>query len=128
MADQRAALKDWTAQRTGRRPRVRCAGGEGGKFTADFAEERRQTNLRKELRHADTDLGIRGTQALLGLTDVGPAFEQRAGQPGRHLRRQDLVIQLSVVGDRAGVLPKKNADLILLDDDLPFDIRHVSRR
>src|SRR5207244_8572357 len=106
LTDQRAALKDWSAQRAGRRPRVRCAGRESGKFTADLAKESREANLRKELRHTDSDLCIRGAQALLRLTDVRPAFEQRAGQPGGNFRRHDLFIEFRGMGDRARVLSK----------------------
>ena len=32
------------------------------------------------------------------------------------------------MGDRASVLSKEDADLILLQDNLAFDVRHIRRR
>jgi len=60
---------------------------------------------------------------LFGLANVRPPFQQLGGKTRGHFGRQKLLEQGRLARDGAGVVAKKDADLIFFDDNAAFEIR-----
>ena len=95
---------------------------------AGRAEDAGQVELGKELRLGDADLRVGADQLLFDLSEVGPALEQGGGQSGRHRRDDGLSVHRRAAWNRRGRLAEKDADLVLLRDDLLLELGDVRLR
>src|SRR5206468_11382799 len=71
------------------------------------------------------DVGIRRDKLLLGLRDVGAAFEERRWQADRHLWSMWLIGQRSAARHAPRNRPQQRADEVLLLLDLTLEIRDL---
>ena len=76
----------------------------------------------KNSRLRDTDFGVCSDQNLLGLTDIGPALQQRRWQSRRHFGREGLFHQRASARNALRVVAQKNADGILFLRDLSLQV------
>ena len=125
MGPKLAALEQRAGQGRADVPRVGRAGGKRGQLGADFAQEGRQPDLRKEIREARADVGVGGNERLLRLKDIRPALQQRAGQTGRNFHRKRRQVRQRPARDRAGIAAEQEVDLVLGRRDLQFELRNA---
>ena len=78
--DGLSGLRDKGPRVGGPGEEVRQTGGLGSDYT-------RQGNLRELGCPGDPDIRIGGDQSLFVCANIGPAFEQRRGEAGRHVRK-----------------------------------------
>ena len=104
----------------GSREQVRERRAHGAERTGD-----RDVRIIESPRGAD--IGVRRNEVLLGLQDVRPALQQRRGQVGRYLGRDQLVEGLAA-RDRSRVAPEQDRDQVLLRCDGLFEGRNGGQR
>jgi len=121
LAEEPATLENWTREVCSDIPGIRAASGERGKFGADLAQKRSETELRKEIGDSNTNLGAGGAQVLFCLANVGPALEQGRRKAERNFGGR-LLKETVFTRHGAGISAEQNVDAILGDDDLAFKV------
>ena len=108
-----------------RRAHLPHAGGPGEELRQRRAlqtEHPRERNPWKERGLRLTDVGVRGDESLLGLTDIRPSFQQPRRQSGRHLRRHPLRVEHGGPRDRPWITSEQDAETILGLRDPTLDV------
>jgi hypothetical protein len=96
----------------GERPDGCRALEEAGDRSAGCAELSGERDLGEIGGLGDTDVGIRGNEALLAGENIGAALQQGRGKAGGDLGLMGLIDEREAAIDRAGVSAEQDADLV----------------